>query len=86
MTLTGAEAARTRRFFTHFLWLRQEATFYWLQGSRRLIGRAEHVGARGRREIPRAAILVGSYRYPCDPFNFMDDLYDALRRLDNDRP
>ena len=86
MTLTGAEAARIRRFFTNFLWVRQEATFYWLPGSRRVIARASGVDPKGRRPLPRAAVLIGAFRYPCDPFNFMDDLNDALRRLDNDRP
>jgi len=80
MTLSGPEASRIRRYFTNALWVKHAANFYWLQSSRRVIS----FGADCKRleALPRSAILIGLYRYPCDPFNFMDDLYDALRRLD----
>ena len=80
MTLSGPEASRIRRYFTNALWVKGEANFYWLPKARRAMSFGS--GCTRLEALPRSAILIGLYRHPCDPFDFLDDLYDAIRRIE----
>lgn len=81
MNLTEHEFARIRRYFSNALWVKHCADFYWLPHSRRVISILhDH---RSSAAIPRAAVLIGTFRHPYQPASFMDDLDDLLSILDH---
>lgn len=79
MTLATHEARRIRRYFTNALWKKLCAEFYWLPESRRVLSLER--GASRTDSLPRAAILIGIYRHPCDAALFLEDLNDKIDQL-----
>lgn len=81
MSLTVREAARIRRYFSTVLWIKHCADFYWLPTSRRVVSLLhDH---KSNATVPRAAILIGTFRHPYKPAEFMDDLNDLIALLEH---
>lgn len=79
MPLEAHELRRIRRYFTNALWVKHAADFYWLPESRRVVSFG--AGSSRLEQLPRAAVLIGVYRQPCDPDLFLEDLNDKIAQL-----
>lgn len=79
------ERAKLRRYFLSVLWVAQGIDVYWLPERRHILTRGVS-GARGPQAIPRTAVYVGRYEYPCSSVDFLSDVQDLISRLPGDTP